>query len=295
MMMSDPVLEPAVADLVKRALAEDMGERGDVTSLALVSPETRARAAILARQPVTVCGCGVAEICFRQTDADLTCGAAAPDGWRAAAGATLLTVQGSARSILKAERTALNFMQRLTGIATLTRSFVDIAQPLGVAVLDTRKTTPGLRMLEKYAVRCGGGTNHRMGLYDRFLIKDNHRALWAGRGRKSLADAVRQARETFADIAVEIEVESEDELLDALEAQPEWILLDNMSPAQIRRCVALCARRSRLEASGGIARASFAEYASTGVDAISLGCLTHSAPSADLSLEWTERGGAGES
>ncbi len=282
--MSDWLADEAVAETVRRALAEDVGS-GDATTLALVSETARRRATILARHPVTVAGGPVAALCFRETDPSLACETLVPDGGRAEAGQALFTVRGSARAILTAERTALNFMQRLTGIATLTRRFVAVAGRYGVAILDTRKTTPGLRALEKYAVSCGGGENHRQGLYDRILIKDNHRALWSGGEGRRLADAVRHCRQAFPGLTIEIEVENEAELTDALDGAPDWILLDNMAPDALRRCVELCAGRSRLEASGGIALDNVEAYARTGVNAISLGCLTHSAAAADLSLE----------
>lgn len=287
--MKDIAADKAVWDGVRRALEEDIGP-GDVTSLALVPEQATCRAAILARHPVTVSGGPVAALCFRETDPGLICETLVPDGETAAAGQTLLTVSGSARSILTAERTALNFMQRMTGVATVTRRFAEIAGRYGVAVLDTRKTAPGLRALDKYAVLCGGGVNHRMGLHDRFLIKDNHRALWAGSGRKSLAEAVRHCRNTFPGLAIEMEVETEAELADALEGAPDWILLDNMTPEIMRRCVALCKGRSRLEASGGITLETVEAVAQTGVDAISLGCLTHSPIAADLTLEIEQDG-----
>jgi nicotinate-nucleotide pyrophosphorylase (carboxylating) len=200
-------------------------------------------------------------------------------------GDEVITAEGPARAILTAERTALNFLQRMTGIATLASAFVARADPHGVIVLDTRKTTPTLRVLEKYAVLCGGGKNHRMGLYDRILIKDNHRCLWRNAGRGDLAEAVKEARKRNPDVEIEIEVESEAELEDVVEAAPDWILLDNMTPGELARCVELCRGRSRLEASGNITLDTMEAVARTGIDAVSLGCLTHSAPAADLSLE----------
>ena len=173
----------------------------------------------------------------------------------------------------------------MTGIATLTRQYVDRVKPYGTAILDTRKTTPGLRFLEKYAVRCGGGTNHRFGLFDMILIKDNHRRIWTDERGGDLAAAVAAARAKCPGVAVEVEVESEADLLRALNARPEWIMLDNMSLRDMRRCVRVCAGRCRLEASGGVSLAAVARIAATGVDAISIGRLTHSAPAADLSLE----------
>lgn len=275
----------AIQSIVRTALQEDVGH-GDATTRALVPTKARTRAAIVARHACVVCGTAVAREVFRQVDPRIRCVAKRRDGAEAATGDTLILLEGPARGILTAERVALNFMQRMTGIATLTREFVRRAAPLGAEILDTRKTTPGLRTLEKYAVKCGGGANHRFGLFDRVLIKDNHRALWAGRGRKSLADAVRAARARHPRLAVEIEVESEAELRDALDARPDWVLLDNMTPALLRRCVKLNAGRAKIEASGGVSLATVARIAATGVDAISVGVLTHSAPAADLSLEF---------
>ncbi len=273
-----------VGELVQRALAEDAGA-GDVTSQALVAESSTMRGVVLARQPLTVAGVRVATRCFGMVDPALRCEVRVEDGGQAKPNETLLTVQGSARAILMAERTALNFMQHMCGIASLTRRFVEVASRYGVDVLDTRKTTPGLRRLEKYAVTCGGGVNHRMGLHDRCLVKDNHRALWGRAAPLRLADAVREARRAFPDIPVEIEVETEAELADALAGEPDWILLDNMSPLALKRCVGLTQGKCRLEASGRITLESLEDYARTGVDALSLGCLTHSAPAADLSLE----------
>jgi len=193
-----------------------------------------------------------------------------------------MCITGKARAILAGERTALNFMQRLTGIATLTARFVARVKPYGTRILDTRKTTPNWRILEKYAVRCGGGCNHRMGLYDQVLIKDNHRRLWGGR---DLAEAVHMARRRCPGVSVEMEVESEAELERALASRPDWILLDNMTPKRLRRCVRLGRGCCPMEASGGITLGNVRAVAATGVQAISLGCLTHSAPAADLSLE----------
>jgi nicotinate-nucleotide pyrophosphorylase (carboxylating) len=278
-------MNSTAAQIVRAALREDVG-RGDATTQALVPAAARTRAAIVARHACVVCGAAVAREVFRQVDSRIRCTVKVRDGAGAKPGDTLIVLEGPARGILTAERVALNFMQRMTGIATLTREFVLRAAPHGAAILDTRKTTPGLRALEKYAVKCGGGANHRFGLFDRVLIKDNHRALWAGSGRKSLANAVRAARARHPRLVVEIEVESEAELRDALEARPDWILLDNMTPARLRRCVKLNAGRAKLEASGGVTLATIARIAATGVDAVSVGALTHSAPAADLSLEF---------
>lgn len=275
----------SISSVVRAALREDVG-RGDATTRALVPAGARTRAVIVARHACVVSGTAVAREVFRQVDPRIRCVVKRRDGAEAAAGDPLVLLHGPARGILTGERAALNFMQRMTGIATLTREFVRRAAPHGAAILDTRKTTPCLRAIEKYAVRCGGGTNHRFGLYDRVLIKDNHRAFWAGCRRRTLADAVRAARRRYPRLAVEIEVESEAELRDALDARPDWVLLDNMTPARLRRCVKINAGRARLEASGGVILATVARIAATGVDAISVGALTHSAAAADLSLEF---------
>jgi len=273
-----------VLDIVRRALAEDVGT-GDVTTNSLVSDTIETRAAVISRGDYVVSGTTVAAAVFREMDADTVCNIVVADHVRTKSGATVMELEGKARSILVAERTALNFLQRMTGIATLTDKFVSKARPHGVAILDTRKTTPTLRKLEKYAVLCGGGENHRMGLHDRVLVKDNHRRLWCEAGSGGLDAAVEKARAEFPGVPVEVEVESEAELEAVLKASPDWVLLDNMSADQLRRCVEICGGRSRVEASGGIDLDNVEEVARTGVDSISLGCLTHSAPAADLSLE----------
>jgi nicotinate-nucleotide pyrophosphorylase (carboxylating) len=196
----------------------------------------------------------------------------------------LAEVNGPVRALLQAERVALNFVQRLGGIATLTRSFVDAVAGTSAVILDTRKTTPGLRDLEKYAVRCGGGVNHRRDLAAMAMIKDNHREA-AGRAGLSLAEAVRRIRARTPGIAVEVEIDSLDQLDAALEGQPEWILLDNMPPDQMAEAVRRVAGRARLEASGGVTLATVRAISETGVDAISVGALTHSARALDISLE----------
>ncbi|MDA0990831.1 MAG: carboxylating nicotinate-nucleotide diphosphorylase [Verrucomicrobia bacterium] len=274
-------------ELIGYALAEDVGS-GDATSQALVPADAMITAVILARGALTVCGNAIARDVFDAVDDSLAYVMEIPDGDLAAAGQVVATIRGKARSILTAERTALNFMQRLSGISTLTRRFVDTVNAHDIMILDTRKTTPGWRELEKYAVRCGGGHNHRTGLYDRILIKDNHRRLWGGQGGRSLAAAIIEARQQFPDLLIEIEVESVAELKDAIQAKPDWVLLDNMTIEQLRDCVRVAAGACRLEASGGITMDTIADVAATGVDAVSLGCLTHSAPAVDLSLEIIE-------
>lgn len=281
---ADIILLPDVQALIHRALAEDI-RTGDATSRALVPEDHRTRAVLLAKSRCVVAGITVAQAVFRALAPDTVVTLQRDDGQAAEAGTALLTVQGSTRAILAAERTALNFAQRMTGIATLTRCFVDLVKPYHTVILDTRKTTPTLRVLEKYAVTCGGGVNHRHGLYDMILIKDNHRRIWTADNGAHLADAVRAARQAYPGLPIEIEVESVTELADALQGRPDWILLDNMPPDELRQCVAVTGRRCRTEASGGISLANVETVAATGVDAISLGCLTHSAPATDLSLE----------
>lgn len=276
---------PHVFDLARRALQEDVGA-GDITTAALIPAARRAQAAIVSRGDYVVAGGAVARAVYDALDPGVRCEISIPDGRSVGPGQAILTLAGAAASILTGERTALNFMQRMTGIATLTAQFVAKARPYGVVILDTRKTTPNLRALEKYAVRCGGGANHRLGLFDMVLIKDNHRRLWTADAGRSLAGAVAEARRKYPEAPVEIEVETEAELQVVLSAAPpDWVLLDNMTPEQMRRCVAVCAGRCRLEASGGITLKNIAAVAAAGVNAVSLGCLTHSAPAADLALE----------
>ncbi len=276
-------------DEVRAAIASelqlDMGP-GDATTLALVPADRRVRASILTRADCRVCGTDVALYALRLLDPDLQVQVFRADGSDAQPGDILLRVEGLARAILSAERTALNFMQRMSGIATETRRFVQAVEPHRVAILDTRKTTPGLRVIEKYAVACGGGMNHRFGLYDKIMIKDNHRWLRGGEG--GLAAAVEAAREQYPELVVEVEVEDLEELQAALRGGAHEVLLDNMSLEQMRACVALCRGRCRTEASGGITYDTIRAVAETGVDAISLGCLTHSVRSIDLSLELEE-------
>ena len=276
-----------VRDLVRRSLQEDIGT-GDVTSKAMVGPKDVARAVIVSRGKYVVAGGAIAKLVFSACDPKLSVRVLVKDGTRISAGDPILHVKGKARSILAAERVALNFLQRMTGIATLTRQFVQKAKPHGVQVLDTRKTTPLLRALEKSAVLCGGGLNHRMGLYDRVLIKDNHRAFWKRSRRGSLADAVIAARRRNPGLLVEVEVESENDLKAVLKASPNWVLLDNMPVGRIRRCVQICGGKCKIEVSGGVSMKTIERIAQTGVDAVSIGALTHSAPAADLSLEFCD-------
>jgi len=286
MELKDIMQDMNTVSIVEASLREDIGS-GDVTTLSLVNPVITATAEILAREPCVVAGVSVACKVLSLVDPLLLSKIVVADGEQVGAGDTIISIHGSAASILTAERTALNFMQRMCGIATLTRGFVDAVHPLETMILDTRKTTPTLRAFEKYSVLCGGGTNHRFGLYDRVLVKDNHRKLWEGGDPDRLDLAVEAARKAFPDVMVEMEVESIEECKSALRAAPEWIMLDNMSCRMMSECVQLCSGISKTEASGGINLDRAREVAETGVDAISLGCLTHSARAVDLSLEWS--------
>jgi nicotinate-nucleotide pyrophosphorylase (carboxylating) len=265
---------------VHAALAEDIGA-GDVTTDATVAPDAVGTAALVVKHAGVVCGLGAAEATFRALDPDIQFESFVRDGDLVEPPAIVARVTGSERAILTGERVALNFLGRLSGIATLTRRYVDEIGGTGAAVLDTRKTTPGLRALEKHAVACGGGRNHRFGLDDAVLVKDNH--LRAAGSISAAVELVRAATE----LPVEVECETLDEVAQALEAGTDAILLDNMSLAQLREAVALTAGRARLEASGGVDLDSIRAIAETGVDEISVGALTHSAPSLDVSLELT--------
>ncbi len=264
-------------DLVRRALAEDVGD-GDATTLATVPEAARARAAIVQKAPGAVFGLDVAEAVFRELDGGARFERRVEEGvWRD--GGEVLAVEGSARALLTAERTALNLLQRLSGVATATALAVREVEGTGARVLDTRKTTPGMRTLEKAAVAAGGGTNHRVGLFDAILIKENHAAMAGGVGA-----AVRAARAARPDLPLEVECRDAAEVAEALEAGATCLLLDNMTPAELRTTVEAVAGRAQLEASGGITLANLREVAETGVDFVSLGALTHSAPALDLSL-----------
>jgi nicotinate-nucleotide pyrophosphorylase (carboxylating) len=274
------------AELVRRALAEDIG-RGDVTTEATIPPDTRATGRILAREAGVIAGLPVAELAFRLLDQAVIFEPVARDGAHIAAGETLARLAGDARVLLTGERTALNFLGRLSGIATLTAGCVAAVAGTRARIVDTRKTTPGLRTLEKYAVRMGGGHNHRAGLDDGILIKDNHLA--AAGGVRPAIERVRASTQHL--LRIEVECETEEQVTDAVEAGAEVILLDNMPPERLRANVAWIrthAPRTLVEASGGIGTdpARLAAVAATGVDLISLGALTHSAPNLDVSLEF---------
>ncbi len=265
--------------LIKRALEEDIGA-GDRTSEAVVSPDVDAECTIVAKANGVIAGLAIAEAVFQQVDSCISLNPLVVDGEPVEAGQIIAEVHGPARGILTGERTALNFLSRLSGIATLTTRFVDAVANYPAVILDTRKTTPGWRHLEKYAVRCGGGRNHRRGLYDMVLIKDNHITVAGG-----IPEAVRRVREAATGLPVEVEVSTLEELGQALELKVDRVLLDNMDVPTLRRAVKLAGGDAFLEASGGVGLTQAEEIASTGVDAISVGVLTHSAPALDLSLE----------
>jgi nicotinate-nucleotide pyrophosphorylase (carboxylating) len=268
-------------DLVACALSEDIGG-GDVTSEATVPADARARARIVQKAPGVVFGLDLVAEAFAQVGADEFEKLVLEGQWRDGVPAQVALINGPARALLAGERTALNFLGRLSGIATLTARFVDAARAGGATILDTRKTTPGLRELEKAAVAAGGGQNHRRGLYDAFLIKENHIALAGG-----VAAAVERAREARPELPVEIECRDLDEVREALAAGANRLLLDNMEPAELRSAVAerdATAPETALEASGSVSLATVGEVAATGVEFISVGALTHSAPTLDLSM-----------
>lgn len=273
-----PLLPEHYRDIVRRALDEDIGA-GDVTTEASVSPEVRARGVFLAKADCVLAGCDVAVEAFRQLEPLVQARFHAHDGDRIAHGETIGEIVGRARTLLAGERTALNFLQRLSGIATLSRQFVD-ASGGRIMILDTRKTTPTLRVLEKYAVTAGGATNHRAGLFDAILIKDNHVRLAGG-----VAAAVALVRARRPDLRVEVEAQTLAEVDEALAARADVILVDNMSLDDIRDAVRRAHGRVKVEISGGVTLQRIPELAATGADCVSVGALTHSAPAIDISFE----------
>lgn len=278
--MTKGLPEAAARDVVARALAEDVGS-GDVTTLATVDGDAQCRAEIVAREEGVIAGLGVARMTFEALDPAVSFERLAADGDRAAANAVLARLAGRTRTILVGERVALNFLQRMSGIATLTAQYVAAVKGTKARILDTRKTAPGLRALDKYAVRAGGGMNHRMGLFDGVLIKDNHIRAAGG-----IQEAVERARKSAHHVArVEVEVETLEEVEEGLAAGAEVLLLDNMDVGQISRAVELIAGRCETEVSGGVTLKSVRKLAECGVDYISVGALTHSAPALDIALE----------
>ncbi|MBI1274707.1 carboxylating nicotinate-nucleotide diphosphorylase [bacterium] len=261
------------------ALAEDIGS-GDVTSLALIPPELQAEALLVPRERMVVCGLPMAERIFALVDGSLRCEALVHEGAVAEPMQPIMRVSGNARGVLTGERTALNTVQRMTGVATLTRRYAEAIAGTKAVLLDTRKTMPGMRLLDKYATQTGGAQNHRMGLHDMVLIKDNHIALVSG-----VAEAVKRARAAYPKLKVEVECDTLEQVSEAMGAGPDIIMLDNMQPEQLREAVTLVAGRIKLEASGGVRLETIREIAETGVDYISCGRLTHSATAVDIGLD----------
>ena len=274
-MIDDPVHET-----VHRALAEDLGlgDESDLTTTAIVPADARGAATLIAKQDAVLAGIAPFELAFMEFDRDVIVQWNAKQGDRVRAGDVVATVEGNLRAILIAERTALNFIQRASGVATHTRRFVEAAG--GTDVRDTRKTIPGMRILQKAAVRAGGGVNHRMGLHDAILIKDNHIAYAGG-----VSEAIRRVREAYPALWIEVECERLDQVREALDAGANELLLDNMDPATTAEAVKLAKGRAKTEASGGVTLETIGAIARTGVDSISVGAITHSAPAVDFSLE----------
>jgi nicotinate-nucleotide pyrophosphorylase (carboxylating) len=269
-------------EFVQRVLAEDLGRGGDVTSKATIAEHARLNAAMNARQGLVVAGIEIAAAFFRAMDANVEIEILVADGQRAEHGTMLARLSGNARAMLAAERPALNTLQHLSGVATLTREYADAIAGTGTILIDTRKTVPGLRVLEKYASRMGGAQNHRMRLDDGVLIKDNHVALCGG-----VAEAVRRAKAANTGLPVQVEVDRIGQIEPALAAGADRLLLDNMDPAQLREAVRVVAKRVPLEASGGVTLETIRFLAETGVDFISVGRITQSAPAVDIGLDYT--------
>lgn len=280
-------IDEQIEQIVEIALAEDVG-RGDVTTIATVPEDSFSKAAIVARENLILCGLPVAEIVFKKIDESVNVSPVKRDGDKVEANSTIAYVTGKTRGILTGERVALNFLQRLSGVATATSKFVEAIKGTNAKILDTRKTTPGLRKLEKYAVRCGGGANHRMGLYDQILIKDNHLAALKNESPNPIFAAVKRARERFPSLIVEVEADTLDQVRQAVEANADIILLDNMTIEQIHEAVKIVNSRCKLEVSGGVNLNTVRAFAETGVDFISVGSITHSARAVDIALDFVD-------
>jgi nicotinate-nucleotide pyrophosphorylase (carboxylating) len=279
--MTEPLPDLLIAAVVHAALTEDLGRAGDVTSQACVPAEARLRAVFVARKPGVIAGLSCARLAIAQLDPGADFKAIVEDGARVSAGQQLAWVDANARALLSAERVGLNLLGHLSGVATLTRAYVDAVEGAGAIVVDTRKTTPGLRALEKYAVRCGGGVNHRFGLDDAILIKDNHIAACG-----SVGEAVRRAKAAAGHLMkVEVEIDGLAQLEEALKYGPDVVMLDNFSLADLAEAVSRAKGRAVLEASGGVSLETIRGIAETGVDVISVGALTHSASTLDIGLD----------
>jgi len=281
----DTLTADEIRRAVQAALAEDIGP-GDATTLATVPESAVAKASMVARESLTVAGIAFAEAAFRDLSGSVQSELRVQDGERVQPGAMLLHISGSARAILTAERVALNFVQRLSGVATLTTQFVEAIRGTRAEILDTRKTTPGWRRFEKYAVACGGGRNHRIGLHDLILIKDNHLAALREAKPNAIAAAVERSRTKYPQLKVEVEADTLEQVAQAADAGADIILLDNMTTDQLRSAVALIAGRAKSEASGGVNLSTVRGIAETGVDLISVGAITHSARAVDIALDF---------
>jgi nicotinate-nucleotide pyrophosphorylase (carboxylating) len=281
----EPISRDEIQRAVRAALAEDVGT-GDVTTLATVPENAVANALMVGRESLVVCGIEFAECAFKELSSDVKIERVAADKQRLDTGDTILKIVGPTRAVLSTERVALNFVQRLSGVATATAKYVDAIKGTKAKILDTRKTTPGWRRFEKYAVACGGGTNHRIGLFDAILIKDNHLAMLRNEPPNAIEAAVRRARKKYPNLPVEVEADTPKQVEQALFAGADTILLDNMDPQQLRTAVGWIAGRAKTEASGGITLANVRAVAETGVDFISIGAITHSARAVDIALDF---------
>ena len=289
----------AAGGLIALAIAEDLGAQGDITASALIDEREQGSVQLVARGAGVLAGMPIVQMVFERLDRNVRFQGLIEDGSPVEAGAIVAELSGPLRALLIGERTALNFVSHLSGIATRTREFVDAIAGTSATILDTRKTLPGYRVLQKYAVRAGGGSNHRMGLFDGCLIKDNHLAAWQSAGKQGgIAAAIREARDSVpTSVPVEVEVDSLEQLRDALRDSPDIVLLDNMSPPMLVEAIAIrnqAAPHVLLEASGGVSLQNVAEIARTGVERISIGALTHSAPALDMAFDWKRQDTAGE-
>jgi len=284
-------IEQSARELIRLGLQEDLQERGDVTSNLLIDEQETGTVVIRARQSGVLCGLPLVPLVFAAIEARCQISDITPDGSPVAPGQAVATLTGPVRALLTAERTILNFLTHLSGIATLTATYVEQVQGTKAKILDTRKTHPGFRLLEKYAVLCGGGTNHRIGLYDGVMIKDNHLAArQAHHPDEADGDVIRLVRQVWPELPLTLEVDTLDQLRSMLPAGPDVVLLDNMTLEQLREAVAIrdqLGSSTELEASGGVNLQTVADIASTGVDRISVGALTHSAPAFDLGFDWS--------
>tara|TARA_Y100000746_G_scaffold50650_1_gene39758 strand:+ start:46 stop:897 length:852 start_codon:yes stop_codon:yes gene_type:complete len=281
--MPEALAKDIYLPLVRSALAEDVGS-GDVTTMSLIAQDSFASGVIVAKEPLVVAGVDLAIASFRELEKSIDFSVEVLDGQDGDFFQPLIRIHGPARALLTAERTALNFVQRLSGIATLTAKFVQQVSGTNTKILDTRKTVPGWRVLEKYAVACGGGINHRFGLYDQVMIKDNHLVAVGGNIKK----AVKCARENYPKLKIEVEADTVEQAKTAAEAGADIILLDNMSCEELSQSIELISGRSKTEASGGITMDTVREIAETGVDYISIGALTHSAPAVDIGFDFDQ-------